>query len=175
MGDFSIQALTAPFVPRVERYFNKTTTFIISQNPELDREQVDHDVKVLMFNATTAVMATAVSSAYFRRIAVVTAVAFIILIYLVRRIIDETFHPPKPLRPPSETSTTLQQVREMGQSLIPKRRLQIPTAIQPKSLKEKFQDFFRQGDAIVIGNVVLLKMPYYPMRTVISMLLTRSA
>lgn len=170
MVDFSIKALTAPFVPHVERYFDKTTLFIISKNPKLDHEQVDHDVKVLMFNATTALMASVVSSAYFRRIALVTAAALIVLFYLVRRIIDVTFYPPKL---PSETSTTMQQVQAMGQSLLPKRGLQIPIIPQPKSLKEKFQDFFRQGDAIVIGNVVLLKMTYYPMPTVIGMFLTR--
>ena len=69
MGDFSIQALIAPFVPPVERYFDKVTNFIMSKKiPNLNREKVDHDVKVLMFNATTALIASAVSSAYFRRI-----------------------------------------------------------------------------------------------------------
>jgi hypothetical protein len=170
MIDFSIQALIAPVVPPVERYFDKVTNFIMLKNPKLDREQVDHDVKVLMFNATTALIASAVSSAYFRRIALVTAVALIILFYLVRRIIDETFHPQKA---PSETPTIMGQVREMGQSLLPKRGLQIPIAVQPKSLKEKFQEFFRQGDDIVIGRIVLLKTTHYPMPTVISMFLTR--
>jgi energy-converting hydrogenase Eha subunit E len=169
MGDFSIKALTAPFVPPVQRYFDKTTKFIISKNPALVPEQVDHDVKVLMFNAATALIVSTVSLAYFRTIALVTAVALVVIFYLVRRIIDET-----PKRLPSETSSTLQDVVAKGWSLMPKRAVQIPVATQSKPLKERFQEFFRQDDAIVIGHVIVFKLTHYPMPTIIGMLLTRS-
>jgi hypothetical protein len=168
--DFSIKALTAPFVPPVRRYFDKTTKFIISKDPALALDQVNHDVKVLMFNAATALIVSTATLAYFRKIAVVMAVALVVLFYLVRRVIDETFHPPKA---PSETSTTLQEVMSIGLSLIPKRTVQIQAAPQPKPLKEKFKEFFIQDDAIGIWNVVLLKITHYPMPTVIGMFLTR--
>jgi hypothetical protein len=168
MGDFSIKALTAPFVQPVQRYFDKTTNFITSKNRDLAPDKVDHDVKVLMFNAATVLIANTISIAYFRKIALVTAVALVALFYLVRRVIDET-----PKRPPSETSTTLNEVVAKGWSLVSKRTVQIPIVSQRKPLKERFQEFFRQDDAIVIGNVVLLKLTHYPMPTVIGMFLTR--
>lgn len=169
MVGFSITALTAPFVPPVQQYFDKTTKFITSKNPDLAPDKVDHDVKVLMFNAATALIVSTVSLAYFRTITVVTAVGLIVLFYLARRVIDET-----PKRLPSEASTTLQEVQKVGLSLTPKRILRVPIATQRKPLKEMFLEFFRQGDAIAIGNVVLLKITHYPMPTVIGMLLTRS-
>src|ERR1700733_6985291 len=102
MADFSIKALTAPFVPPVKDYLDKTAKFITSKDPSLDPDQVNHDVKVLMFNAATALIVSTVSLAYFKMIALVTAVALVVIFYLVRRIVDETFYPPKPPRPPSE-------------------------------------------------------------------------
>jgi hypothetical protein len=109
--------------------------------------------------------------AYFRIIALVTSVALVILFYLVRRIIDATFLPPKP---PNEASTTLQEVLVMGHSLAPEPKLQIPIVPQHKPLIEMFQEFFKQDDAIVIRHMVLFKITHYPMSTVIGMLLTRS-
>ncbi|HEY5236167.1 MAG TPA: hypothetical protein VIJ14_08320 [Rhabdochlamydiaceae bacterium] len=171
MVDFSIKALTAPFVPPVQRYLDKTAKFITYKNRALDPDQVNHDVKVLMFNAATALIVSTVSMAYFKMIALVTAVALVVIFYLVRRIIDETFLPPKP---PSETAGTLQSVLAIGRSLLPERKLPAPVAPQSKPLKEMVKEFFSQGDAIVISSVVLFKMTHYPTPTVIKMFLTRS-
>jgi hypothetical protein len=171
MVDFSIKALTTPFVPPVKQYLDKTAKFITDKNRALDPDQVNHDVKVLMFNAATALIVSTVSMAYFKMIALVTAVALVVIFYLVRRIIDETFSPPKL---PSETATTLQSVVALGRSLAPGRKLPTPIAPQSKPLKEMVKEFFSQGDAVVISSVVLFKMTHYPTPTVIKMFLTRS-
>ncbi len=126
MVDFSINALTAPFVPPVARYFDKTTKFIISKHPELklNPDQVNHDLKVVMFNAATALLVSTLAMAYFKTIALVTAVALTILFYLVRRIVQESIFPPKP---PSETTTVLQDALTIGRSMLPARRLPAPS------------------------------------------------
>ncbi len=176
MIDFSIKAVIAPFVPPVKQYLDKTANFIISQNPTLDRDQVNHDVKVLMFNAATALIVSTVFMAYFRTITLVAAVALAVIFYLVRRIIDETFsptNPPGPPGPPSEANI-FQAVLAMGRSLVRERGLPAPVAPQSKPLKEMIQEFFRQGDAVVISSVVLFKITYNPTQAVIGMFLTRS-
>jgi hypothetical protein len=174
MIDFSIKAVTAPFVPPVQRYLDKTATFIKSKNPALDADQVNHDVKVLMFNAATALIVSTVFMAYFRTIALVTAVALVVIFYLVRRIIDETFTPPKPPGPPSEAANFFQEMLARVRPYAPERILQVPIAPQSKPLKEMIQEFFSQGDAVVISSVVLFKITYNPTQAVIGMFLTRS-
>jgi hypothetical protein len=172
MVDFSIKALTAPCVPPVQEYFKKTTTFIIKKYPELklDFDKVDHDLKVVMFNAATALLVSTLAMAYFKTIALVTAVALTVLFYLVRRIVQESIFPPKP---PSETTITLQDVVQKGLSLLPARRLPAPSPPH-KSIRERVKETFYHGDDIGWGPLVILKTTYYPMPIVIRIFLTRS-
>jgi hypothetical protein len=170
MVDFSIKALTAPFIPPVQSYFDRTTKFVITKYPELDFDKVNHDLKVVMFNAATALMVSATVLAYLKAIALVTAVALTVLFYLVRRIIQESIFPPKP---PSETTVVLQGVLDVGLSMRPARRLPAPTPPY-KSIRERVKETFYHGGDLGWGPLVILKTTYYEMPTVIKMFLTRS-
>jgi len=148
MVNFSIETLTAP----VNRYFDKATQLIVSTNPTLDAEKVNHDLKTLMFNGATALVVSTVFLAFLRKIALGTGTPLVALFYLIRYVVDKTFHPP------SEATSVSEDVEKTG-----------------ASLREKLQEYFVQGDSIVIRNITVYKITHYPMTTVIEMLLKRSS
>jgi hypothetical protein len=170
MVDFSIKALTAPFVPPVERYFDRVSKSITSKKPVLVAAYVKHDFKVLMFNAASALLVTTLTLAYFKAIALVTAVAFAALFYFVRAVIDATFKPPQP---PSELDKAMQSVRDLGSSLAPK-KLTAVTIDSPKPFKDRIVEIFCQDNEVKIQGFILWKTTHYLMPEVIGMFLTRS-
>jgi hypothetical protein len=171
MVDFSITSLTAPFIPPANRYFYKATRFIARRHPHVDAPKINHDLKALMFNGATALMASTVSMAYFKIIALVTAVALVVLFYLARRIIAGTILPPEP---PREPPGYLKEVTEIARSHLPEQRPMAGIVPQEKSLRERIIETLWQDDNIAIGTIVMMKLTYYPSRQLIGMLLTRS-
>jgi hypothetical protein len=170
MIDFSIKTFTAPFVPMTNRCFDKITKYIVMKHPGVPTLVVNHDLKVLMFNAATSLLVSTIAIAYFKMMALITAVASVFLFYLARQIIAETIVPIELLKESSESSSLLQNIAKQTHVLIPA----IANKAKKKSTKEKMKEAFYRGDDILIGSVVLLKLTHYPLPKMMGMIFTRS-
>jgi energy-converting hydrogenase Eha subunit E len=171
MVDFSIKAVTAPFVHITNRCFDKITRYIVEKNPGALPLVVDHDLKVLMFDVATSLMVSTIALAYFKMIALVTAVALGVFFYLVRKVFAEAI---VPVEIPKEKPGLLHDIKELTVALLPKGRASAPSEAQTKSIKERLNETFYQGDDVVIGSIVFLKMTHHPLPRMIGMIFTRS-
>lgn len=161
MVDFSIRSL---IITPVNRHFEHATNFITHRYHEIDASKINHDLKVLMFNSSTALIVSTVSMAYLKMIALVTAVVLAVLFYLVRRLIAETIASPQ--------KTLADEVLETARSKLPANRLKL--AAPEKPWRERIREYLCQNDNVVIGTIVIMKLTHYPTRHLIEMLLTRS-
>jgi hypothetical protein len=169
MVDFSIKALTAPFVPQAQRCFAKTARYVAGKHPGISLNEIDYDLKALFFDTTSTMIVITVALAYFKTIALVTAAALLVFFYLVRTIIDQTIIP---LQPQENTQSTLAAIKNFIGTLF-SRSPAIPAP--QKTVRQKIKSAFHQGNDIVIGNVVLFKLPHHPLPHVLSMVFTRSS
>ncbi|HUD01697.1 MAG TPA: hypothetical protein VMR37_05185 [Rhabdochlamydiaceae bacterium] len=170
MVDFSIKALTAPFVPQAQRCFAKTARYVARKHPGISLNEIEYDLKALMFDTTSTMIVTTVALAYFKTIALVTAAALIVFFYLVRRIIDQTI---TPLQPQENTQSVLAHIKTFIATVCSRAPAEPPAS--KKTVREKIKATFHQGNDIVIGTVVLFKLPHHPLPHVISMVFTRSS
>jgi hypothetical protein len=161
MVDFSIRSL---IITPVNRHFEHATNFITHRYHEIDASKINHDLKVLMFNSSTALIVSTVSMGYLKMIALVTAVVLAVLFYLVRRLIAETIASPQ--------KTLADEVLETARSKLPANRLKL--AAPEKPWRERIREYLCQNDNVVIGTIVIMKLTHYPTRQLIEMLLTRS-
>jgi hypothetical protein len=167
MVDFSIQTVTDLFVVPARRCFEKAAGHIASKHPRVERGEIYYDLKALVFDTTSTMIVTTVALAYFKTIALITAVALIIFFYLVRRIIETIPLPPlkKDHRP------ILGGIANLTRKLVSRNENTAP----PKTTREKITATFSQGNDIAIGTVVLFKFPLHPLPQVIRMIFTRSS
>lgn len=165
MVDFSINALV---VRPVQRCFEKTAGYIASKHPGADRLEIEHDLKVLMFDTTSTMIVSTVILAYYRTIALVTAAALIAFFYFARRIIDTTI---VPLKPKEDTRSLVEDLTTYTRNLVGGAKSPAPE----KTLGEKIKSTFHQENDIIIGKVVLFKLPHHPLPQLIGMIFTRNS
>ena len=156
MVDFSIRSL---IITPINRHFEHATNFITHRYHEVDASKINHDLKVLMFNSSTALIVSTVSMGYLKMIALVTAVVLAVLFYLVRRLIAETILSPEP---PTEPLPVLQETQERAKSLMPPQRFRPELAAPEKPWRERIKESLCQNDNVVIGTIVIMKLTHYP-------------
>jgi len=163
MAEFSISNIIRPFVAPANRSFDKATNYIASKHPLANPEEINHDLKALVFDGASALLVSAVALAYFRIIYLTTAIALIGVSYLLRRIVDETL--PKA----NNEQGSLKEAIEETTDLMKKAGL-----AKGPSVTENIKPYFYREDEIFIGSVVLLKLPYQPLLKFLGMISSRS-
>ena len=167
MADFSIKALTAPFIPIAHRCFDKATRYVISKYPSANPIEVKHDLQVLTFNTASLITISAVGLAYYKMISLVAAFAFSAFFYFMRCLIHETLAPLPPAT--AGQSKLLNEITAITSKLI--HQEQKPAT---KTIGEKIKSTFHQGDDIVISGIVILKLTHQPLPRMIHMIFTRT-
>lgn len=147
-----MSSLASPFISLTNGCFDNVSNYIVRKHTGVQKNAVDHGLKVHMFNATTSLLVGIVVLGYYRKIAMIVTVALAVMLYLVRQMLGATISPIEVSKEPLEDIK-----KETLARVFPER--QTPA----QSLHD-----------IGIFGIVILKRTYYPLSKMMGLLLTRS-